>query len=261
MSSYLFMDGIQTHYTSLDWFDADKLARGIWEYGLNDTNLHVLELSVLTASLYAHRHFPREFSLTSEIVGNIMFCLLLNLATDASPLLHVLPLAECHLYLFKAPALLDLARCLSSITIIFIITMKRFSYFPLPFTWVFRDLSKFIFEPSCVSMFSKYLRKKEPSNVGNFETLMSLYLENFAEPPAEGEQILVPKSILSSIQDGNLKSSLHRLSRVSEVSTLSRQTFLDIIPMLEPSFLRFQQTRAYIGLYRRIVEFEQLCDR
>jgi hypothetical protein len=48
-------------------------------------------------------------------------------------------------------------------------TRKCYGLFPLPFTWIFRDLSKFIFEPVCLRVFRKYLVEKERAKVQYLE--------------------------------------------------------------------------------------------
>ena len=44
-------------------------------------------------------------------------------------------------------------------------TRKCWAFFPLPFTWILKDFSKFIFEPLCVEVFKEYLEKKEPESI------------------------------------------------------------------------------------------------
>jgi hypothetical protein len=44
------------------------------------------------------------------------------------------------------------------------ISQHCFFYFPLPFAWIFRDFSKFIFEPYCIRIFESYLQEREPES-------------------------------------------------------------------------------------------------
>jgi hypothetical protein len=44
------------------------------------------------------------------------------------------------------------------------ISQHCFFYFPLPFAWIFRDFSKFIFEPYCIRIFEAFLQEREPES-------------------------------------------------------------------------------------------------
>ena len=56
--------------------------------------------------------------------------------------------------------------------------------FPLPFTWIFRDLSKFIFEPYCVKVFRNYLKQEESSKIEYLDEIMRIYLNSFKKGQA-----------------------------------------------------------------------------
>jgi hypothetical protein len=59
----------------------------------------------------------------------------------------------------------DVFRCISFAIVLWYLTKKStMQYFPLPFTWIFKDLSKFIFEPTCIKVFQNYLQHEEPDS-------------------------------------------------------------------------------------------------
>ena len=113
--------------------------------------------------------------------------------------------------------------------------------FPLPFTWIFRDLSKFIFEPICVKIFRKYLEKEEKNKIEYLEQIMQIYIRSFQNSE-------------SSIKDKDISEIGTYL--MNDEQQTSRAQFLDYIANLKPSFRRFKRTKAYQELYQKVKEFE-----
>ena len=64
-------------------------------------------------------------------------------------------------------------------------TRKCYGLFPLPFTWIFRDFSKFIFEPLCLSVFRNYLYKVERDKCRYLDSIMQLYIKSFKAEAGE----------------------------------------------------------------------------
>jgi hypothetical protein len=67
-------------------------------------------------------------------------------------------------------------RAFTFVFFLFWFTRKCTDEFPLPFTWIFKDLSKFIFEPMCVQIFRRYLEEKEGGQIEFLEEIMQIYL-------------------------------------------------------------------------------------
>jgi len=116
--------------------------------------------------------------------------------------------------------------------------------FPLPFTWIFRDLSKFIFEPYCVHVFRKYLKEKEKASLFHLDEIMRIYLNSFKVDDKKH-------------QDG---SQIGTFFLNSSEST-AKQIFLEHISRLQESFERFKKTEAFSALYLRVKEFEEISER
>lgn len=269
---FLSIDYLVTGYPSLDWYYFDSVGMTFSDYFINDTILNIAEMALMVYCLYLHRLFPKEFGLSVEIISNIAFCFVLNTIVNAAPVYFKGDM-PC-LLLFKFGAATDSIRALSFITILFFITMTKFSYFPLPFTWVFNDLSKFVFEPVCVNIFMKYLRKKEPEQVKTFERLMSIYNSDFNQNAFE-------RTSGSSPHASHLPKRRHSTSEESRTHeytdthyaigkstalghmnhSVNRQVFLGTLERLEGSYKRFMKTKSFIALNSKIKEFEEICMR
>jgi len=113
--------------------------------------------------------------------------------------------------------------------------------FPLPFTWIFKDLSKFIFEPMCVKIFKNYLEKAEKGKSEYLDEIMRIYLRNTQYRKSS------PASLSTNLIDTN--------------ESTTRQVFMEYIKRLQPSFDRFKQTVAYETLYKKVKEFEEISER
>ena len=85
----------------------------------------------------------------------------------------------CAFGILTSKGISDLLRALSFVASLAWYTRKTYALFPLPFTWIFRDLSKFIFDPTCVSVFRKYLIKEERGKCEYLDQIMRIYLRSF----------------------------------------------------------------------------------
>lgn len=143
----------------------------------------------------------------------------------------------------------DILRALAYLGSLIYCTRKCYGLFPLPFTWIFRDLSKFIFEPLCVKVFREYLNEKEQGKSEYLENIMRIYLRSFKDGESR-----------SNDDPGPSESGVGTyLMKPTESS--SKQQFLEYINRLQPSFERFKKTVAYRALYKKVKEFEQISER
>lgn len=74
------------------------------------------------------------------------------------------PRDVCVLWTYNLLSIGEVVRSCSFVISLYVLTRKSTEYFPFPFSWVFVDLTKFIFEPMCLQIFTKYLDKKEPKS-------------------------------------------------------------------------------------------------
>lgn len=153
----------------------------------------------------------------------------------------------CVFGIFSPKAVGDIGRSLSFIATLYFVTINSSQMFPLPFTWIFRDLSKFIFEPMCVKVFRDYLKAKEKSKSEFLDEIMAIYL-NPRDYKHKKKSIISPNSIGTAGVD------------ITNEST-TRQVFMEYINQLQPSFMRFKQTVAYKALYLRVKEFEAISEK
>ena len=131
------------------------------------------------------RTYPKEFNITKEIVMSfaLHYCinwyyeLIVNQSIgrpDEPP-----EYQRCVLGIFTVCASADILRMIAFFISLLYCTRKCYGLFPLPFTWIFRDLSKFIFEPLCLSVFSNYLHSMERDKSRYLDQIMQLYLKSF----------------------------------------------------------------------------------
>jgi hypothetical protein len=73
-------------------------------------------------------------------------------------------LTKCFLGQYSMVFVLNMFRMLCFFLYMQYISRHCFFYFPLPFAWIFRDFSKFIFEPYCIRIFESYLQEREPES-------------------------------------------------------------------------------------------------
>lgn len=153
-----------TLYPSLDWYVPHDTAAS----GTNVVNLtffHIFEsLSLLLCFAY-HRHYPKEFNIKSEIVIAGLSNIITNNLLEGFSAFHYdsdSATESCILGIWHYNTVADLTRCITFASVLWYLTSKStMQYFPLPFTWIFKDLSKFIFEPTCIKVFQQYLEQEE----------------------------------------------------------------------------------------------------
>lgn len=277
MVYFLFLnDTISTGYPTLDWYKPHKehdSTSAKWSYSvLSGTSLHIVEMGALFFSFYIHRHFPKEFSLSTEMILNMISGWFFNSVLDVANALKTAPHKQLFIFdAFRLDAVVDLLRCFTFIVIIYVVTMRTFSFFPLPFTWVFRDFSKFLFEPQCISVFLQYLREREPDKVDIMNRFMKLYVNEF-DKPRESDASKATNE--STYRAGTMfmttaKSMVLPPSRGTDLPPINprmreegtqRAQFLEIMTELEPSFNRYKKTKSALTLYSRLREFEQITE-
>ena len=71
----------------------------------------------------------------------------------------------------------NLCRGYSFMLTLYIITSRSTQHFPLPFSWIFDDFQKFIFEPDLVKVFRNYLTVVEPGKVSTLDSIMLAFLD------------------------------------------------------------------------------------
>lgn len=226
------------------------------------STLHIFEVVVMFFGFYVHRHFPAEFSLSKEILLNLLMGWTVDWVTTLSNALSPMDNENpCIMHTLTISAVIDLMRCFTFVTIIYIITIKSFAPFPLPFTWVFRDFTKFIFEPQCVSVFLRYLKAKEPNKLELMNKVMKLYVTEFDKERESNASDSSKK--LSHYANANtiFMSGFSPVASPTVASENNRQLFLDALSKLEPSFTNYKKTRSAQTLYARLKEFEEITEK
>lgn len=141
----------------------------------------------------------------------------------------------------------ELLRTLGFSVVLHLCTKKCWAFFPLPFTWIFKDFSKFIFEPICVEVFKNYLEEKEPQSnqkiileTHAFELIMKMYVSDY------------------TIQNGSETHTENFLVVNGGESQNTRRKFLECVNSLLPSFENFQKTYAFNALFNKVKEFQEI---
>lgn len=107
-------------------------------------------------------NYPRQMNITREFV----WVLGINWTLCAYfEIVNRWPAARdaCAFGLFNALSLGEVIRSCGIICLLYCLTYKNLTAPKTTFSWIFKDLSKFIFEPTCYITFLKYLAKKEPA--------------------------------------------------------------------------------------------------
>jgi len=264
---YFDTDSLVTGYSSLDWYTQgmNNNLSSMWLGICSGATLHIFEVIVMFFGFYVHRHFPAEFSLSKEILLNLLMGWVVDWVTSLSNALSPLDNENpCILDTLTVSAVLDLTRCFTFVTIIYIITIKSFAPFPLPFTWVFRDFTKFIFEPQCVSVFVHYLRAKEPNKLELMNKVMKLYVTEFdKERESNASNSSDSSKKLSHYANANtiFMSGFSPVASPTLAPETNRQLFLDALVKLEPSFNNYKKTRSAQTLIARLKEFEEITEK
>lgn len=264
---YFVADSMVTSYPSLDWFlprtDPDLPWYAIL---LTGTSLVILECLIMLFSYWLHRKFPKEFSLSDEIRLNLIVGW--SLSTGVQVLDAVVNNSQediCVLNFIRVASLVDLIRCLAFITIYYWIAKKIAVNFPLPFTWVFQDFSKFIFVPECASVFFKYVRSQEPKESALLEKLMKLYVRSFeggrdsnASSGGTRTRVVDMQSILP-LNTPTIMASANK--DIPDSQATARTEFLECLKQLEPCFERYKLTKSFKMLESRMKELERITEQ
>lgn len=233
-------------------------------------SLHIVECSIMFFSSYIHRNFPKEFSLSSELALNLVAGWFINTMIDYSNAYKdTNEILECFFGVFRRSFVIDVLRCVFFIVIIYVTTISAFSYFPLPYTWVFEDFSKFIFEPQCVRVFLHYLKVKEPEKLNTMNKLMKLYVTEFDKKRDSHVSRIISHAtspLMTTPTRGGVtgeysQTLLFQSSLKPETTDIaSRVQFLEIMQQMEPSFKRYKKTKSFAALYTKMKNFEDITE-
>lgn len=227
-------------------------------------------MAVLLFSYYIHRNFPKEFSLSKELAMNLVTGLVINNLIDLTNGLGDVGTTDpCLASALLFTAGVDILRCFCFLIIIYMTTLSSFTYFPLPFTWVFQDFSKFLFEPKCVRVFVRYLNEKEPNKKKVMEKLMKLYIREFdkCRPSTVSNTPLTasPKRIkqlesTDGATSGTFGTIFQNSIKTEGPDIVNRVQFLETMAELEPSFRRFKKTNSFVALFTMLKTFEDITE-
>jgi len=158
VSTFAMSSQYYTMYAAFDWYSPDSVvAMEIY----NVTFFHILESLLLLLCFVINRHYPREFNIKSEILLAALLSIVFSNGIEFSSFNNQSD--SCVFGLLHFNTVGDLFRSLGFVAVLYYLTKKSNQYFPLPFTWIFKDLSKFIFEPTCIKVYQQYLSEKEPA--------------------------------------------------------------------------------------------------
>lgn len=232
-------------YDSLDWYDPNY----VWMYTIvNSTYYHVLESLVLISCFMIHRNYPKEFNITQEVLWGAILDYSFNNHLQYQMLSNQASGDGCMFDMLHYNAVNDCIRALGFVIVLWRLTNKSGDYFPLPFTWIFKDLSKFIFEHTCIKVFREYLVKKEPTELAHLDKIIRIYLQTNRSSNIRDSQ---GPERTDSVGTYLLHSS----------ETKAKNELVDSLKKLRPSFSRFKKTVAFRALYRRVKEFEEISQK
>lgn len=153
MSDYYITDNL-----AYDWF----YSKSVDLYTIfNFTYIRIIENFLLIFGVYIHRNYPRELNISQEMIIVLIFNWTLAAYYEFLP--HVDPFKEGCVFIYNWFSFGEIVRSCLFIVTLYLLTYNSTTTFPLPFSWVFNDISKFIFEPSCLEVYMRYLEVKDPA--------------------------------------------------------------------------------------------------
>lgn len=242
----IISDTYYTMYRSLDWYEPKVV--DAYNF-MNQTYFHILEAIVLLLCYIKHRHYPKEFNITQEILWATLLNYLFNNHFEYLTMVDGGRDNGCVFGLIHFSALSDCVKALGFVIVLWYLTNKSDNYFPLPFTWIFKDLSKFIFEQNCLRVFRDYLMKKEPQEVVHLDRIMRIYLQTTISNIGERDSI------------GKERNSTVGTYLLNTSETTAKQQLVDSLNKLRPSFSRFKKTVSFTALYQRVKEYEEISQK
>lgn len=242
-------DYLATGFSSLDIYRANNQN---WYFIFNLTLIEIVENCVLLLCFYVLRYFPlirnypREFLIKQEILFSLVCSVLINIVSENTfnNVGFFKSKKGCFLDLVTWPYALNLLRAILFIGYLSLITRQATFYFPYPFMWIFRDFSKFIFEPYCIRVFEGYLANREPQS-----RLCLSELENF-------ERI-----ILSYLGKPSRGSRLYAEGENEADFSINNEDVSDSIDQLGRSFDNFKRTVSCGAVISQIKQFEEINKR
>ena len=235
-----------TMYDSMDWYDPTYTV--VYQL-INPTYYHIMECVALMVFYLVHRNYPKEFNITQEILFGAILDWTFNNSLQYQMLFTNATSDGCVFEVLHYNAFNDCIRALGFVLVLWYLTNKSDIYFPLPFTWIFKDLSKFIFEQTCIKVYRDYLIKKEPEELVHLDRIIRIYLQTNRTSNGQRD---------SQVQ-GRSDSVGTYLLHNSE--SKAKQELVDSLNKLRPSFSRFKRTVAFRALYRRVKEFEEISQK
>lgn len=212
----------------------------------NLTYYHIVECLLLLLCLFVHRNYPKEFNIRGEIFLITVINWVFYTHIEGYTSFHKDSLIngdECILQLWHFNAFGDMLRALGFLGALWLLTHKSRYYFPLPFTWIFKDLSKFILEPTCIQVFRNYLSEREPSELIHLDRIMKIYLNQHVHTPKTPSDNSVGTYLLNSSENS------------------AKEALNESINNLRPSFKRFKKTIAFKALFKKVKEFEEISQK
>lgn len=153
--------------------------------------------------------------------------------------------SNCLLGLMTMPYALNLARAALFIGFLALVARQATFYFPYPFMWIFRDFSKFIFEPYCIRVFEGYLANKEPQSsprLPELETFEKIVLAYLGKPTRGSRMYESPGE-----QEGDF--------------SINNEEVTENIDLLGKSFDNFKRTVSCGAIVGQIKQFEEINKR
>ena len=206
------------------------------------------------------------------------------------------PVQACVFGVFTNNGILDFLRCFFFIYILNYNT-KTYSYLnPLPFTWIFDDFPKFLFEPTCIKIFWKYLKQEEPHGLQTLEKIMRLYLtsnqmshftslqnslktredyeeskkynfqqnlSNVIETDREYQENAQSPSMMQNQLQGSLlkKQQRSRTNTFGMFDSQQAMAFNRYLTELYPHFESFKKTKSFDALKDKLRQFELISEQ
>ena len=153
-------------------------------------------------------------------------------------------MSKCFIGIYAAPFAFNLIRMLLFNGYMSALSKHCSFYFPYPFAWIFKDLSKFVFEPYCIRVFEQYLSAKEPVSRYLFTAELQYYEKIMESYLGRHEDIMGAQA-----EDPGADFSINHEDVAENIERLTK------------SFDNFKRTVSCVTIYNHIRQFEEINKR
>ena len=205
-----------------------------------------MQFSILgTQNFFNARNYPKEIGFFEELVTIFLINWVLTWHYETFADIKNLLGSDCAFGVFTQTGICEILRSSSFVFVLAFLTRKCSAFSPLPYTWVFKELNKFLQEPECIKSFYRYIVEEEEDKL----FLLEDYMKQTVMQVSAREK---GRSSRNDRSGGNGMEIEEELTgdMLTQQLTASNTLYYgmgkyEIVDKLESAFSRFKLTVAY----------------